>query len=153
MGASRIRISAKGRYALAATVSLAQSYTSGDYITVISISEKLGISKIYLEQVFALLKRGGVVSSVKGAQGGYQLSRMPQKITVYDVLSAVETSLFEENDATIEKKAPDIEMAVRQLVYGRLDESVRGALGKVTLYDLTAEAEKYRPDDNFMFYI
>ena len=90
-----MRISAKGRYALASTISLAQDYAKGEYTTVLSISEKLGISKIYLEQVFSLLKRGGIVNSVKGSQGGYQLARMPQQITLYDVLSAVELSLFE----------------------------------------------------------
>lgn len=72
-----MRISAKGRYALAAIISMAQQYNSGEHITVISISEKLGLSKIYLEQVFALLKKAEIVSSAKGAQGGYQLTRMP----------------------------------------------------------------------------
>ena len=87
-----MRISAKGRYALAAAISMAQQHGTGEYITVISISEKLGISKIYLEQVFSLLKRAGLVTSVKGAQGGYQLSRMPGQITALDLLMAVETS-------------------------------------------------------------
>ena len=68
-----MRISAKGRYALAAAISMARQYGTGEHITAISISEKLGISKIYLEQVFSLLKRAGLVNTVKGAQGGYAL--------------------------------------------------------------------------------
>lgn len=48
-------------------------------ITISSIAEKLGISKIYLEQVFSLLKRAKLVTSLKGAQGGYQLSKIPKK--------------------------------------------------------------------------
>ncbi|GAE87910.1 iron-sulfur cluster regulator IscR [Acetivibrio straminisolvens JCM 21531] len=44
---------------------MAQQYNNGEHITVISISEKLGISKIYLEQVFSLLKKAKIVSSTK----------------------------------------------------------------------------------------
>ena len=92
-----MKISTKGRYALASAIHIAQFYGSNEAITLISISESLGISKIYLEQVFALLKRGGIVISVKGAQGGYQLAKSPQQITAYDILSATEASLFEKN--------------------------------------------------------
>jgi Rrf2 family protein len=91
-----MRISARGRYALAATVSMAARYAAGENITVISLSEDLGISKIYLEQVFSLLKKAEVVSSQKGAQGGYRLSRPPQDISALEVLSAADLSLFEE---------------------------------------------------------
>ena len=57
-----MRISAKGRYALASVVHMAQQQHSGESITLVSISERLGISKIYLEQVFSLLKRGELVT-------------------------------------------------------------------------------------------
>ena len=148
-----MRISAKGRYALAAMISMAENYSNGEYITVISISEKLGISKIYLEQVFSLLKRGGIVNSIKGAQGGYQLARMPEQITVLDVLSAVELSLFEPTEETVQDKAPDIEAAMRLSAFDVLDSTVRNTLGQITLYDLVTEAEKHKADQGFMFYI
>lgn len=148
-----MRISAKGRYALAAMVSMSESYSSGEYITVISISEKLGISKIYLEQVFSLLKRGGLVTSIKGAQGGYQLSRMPQQITVMQVLSAVELSLFEPTESTVQEKAPDIEKAMRIAAFEKLDRAVSETLSSVTLADLATEAERHRQENAFMFYI
>ena len=148
-----MRISAKGRYALAAMVSMTENYSNGEYITVISISEKLGISKIYLEQVFSLLKRGGIVNSIKGAQGGYQLARMPGQITVMDVLSAVELSLFERTEKTVPEKAPEIEEAMRASAFEKLDEAVKKTLGAVTLSDLAAEAERHRTDHGFMFYI
>ena len=60
-----MKISAKGRYGLAAMTYLARNYEAGTPITIISISEKLGISKIYLEQVFSLLKRARLVNSIK----------------------------------------------------------------------------------------
>jgi Rrf2 family protein len=148
-----MRISAKGRYALAATISMAENYNNGEYITVISISEKLGISKIYLEQVFSLLKRGGIVNSVKGAQGGYQLARMPRQITVFDILSAVELSIFEPAEETVQSKAPEIEAAMRLSAFEVLDNAVKSTLEKITLYDLLTEAEAHKKESGFMFYI
>ncbi len=148
-----MRISAKGRYALAAVISMAQQYNNGEHITVISISEKLGISKIYLEQVFSLLKRGKIVNSIKGAQGGYQLIRKPGQITVLDVLSAVETSLFEKAEDTVLGKAPDIEEAMRSCAFDSLDKSVKKTLSGITLEMLAVEAEKQKGGDSLMFYI
>lgn len=148
-----MRLSAKSRYALAATIHMAQYSNKNEYITLISISDKLDISKIYLEQVFSLLKRGGIVNSIKGSQGGYQLADDPQKITVYDILSSVETSLFESTEETIKEKAPEIEAAVRNAVYNPLDATVKNMLNKITLYDLVSETDKHKPDQNFMFFI
>lgn len=148
-----MRISAKGRYALAAVLHMAQQYAGGECITVVSISERLGISKIYLEQVFALLKRGGLVRSVKGAQGGYQLARAPGRLSVLDVLSAVEGALFERAADTVPEKAADIEAAMRLSVFDALDKSVRETLAKITLDDLLAEAEKHQEGNAMMYYI
>ncbi|HEY8420210.1 MAG TPA: Rrf2 family transcriptional regulator [Clostridiales bacterium] len=148
-----MRISAKGRYALAAVINMAQQYDSGECITVISISERLGISKIYLEQVFSMLKRGDIVRSVKGAQGGYQLVRPPEQITVLDVLSAVETSLFEAVEDTVPEKAPEIEAAMRSSVFEAMDRSLSDALSRITLEDLVLETEKYSGGQSIMYYI
>jgi Rrf2 family protein len=148
-----MRISAKGRYALAATISMAESYGGGAYITVISISEKLGISKIYLEQVFSLLKRGGIVHSIKGAQGGYQLSRAPGQITALEVLRAIELSLFEPAEETVKNKAPAIEAALGLYAFAALDAAVKDALERVTLEDLLAKAVEYKGEQGFMYYI
>ena len=94
-GSIDMKISAKGRYGIASMVFLARSYDTSSPVTIISISEHLGISKIYLEQVFALLKRSKLVNSIKGSQGGYQLARPPHDITAYDILSAIEIALIE----------------------------------------------------------
>lgn len=148
-----MRISAKGRYALASAALMAQQHRTGETITLISIADSLGISKIYLEQVFSLLKRAELVSSVKGAQGGYQLSRMPAQITALDILAAVELSLFEKTDDTVAEKAPQIEAALRSAVFDELDGAVRDMLQKITLEDLAFEAEKNQSENAFMFYI
>ena len=149
-----MRISAKGRYALAAMISIAQEHNNSDeHASIISISDKLGISKIYLEQVFSLLKRGGVVNSVKGAQGGYYLTRMPQKITAMDILLAVELSLFENAGETTREKAPEIETAMRILVFDMIDDSMKTVLQEITLAQLVSEAEKNKTNQGYMFSI
>jgi Rrf2 family protein len=148
-----MRISAKGRYALAAVIHMAQQYDTGEHVTVISISERLGISKIYLEQVFSLLKKADIVTSTKGAQGGYLLTRMPGQITVLDVLLAIEASLFEQTQTTVSEKAPDIEEALRLSAFDVLDINIRQTLGSVTIADLVNEAEKHKENNAMMFYI
>jgi Rrf2 family protein len=148
-----MRISTKGRYALAAMTHMAAHYDSGENLSVISIAERLGTSKIYLEQIFSLLKRGGLLNSVKGAQGGYQLARMPKQITVADVLSAVEFSLFEETKISISGNAPEIDTAIRLAVFDVLDKQIKDTLKGIALEDLVLAAEKHKSDSDMMFYI
>ena len=148
-----MRISAKGRYALASVIHMAQQHHSGDSVTLISISERLGISKIYLEQVFSLLKRGDLVTSVKGAQGGYLLSCSPAQISALDVLTAVETGLFDKTEETVAEKAPEIEYAMRVSAFQVLDDAVAASLSQVTLEDLVLASEKHKGDNANMYYI
>lgn len=148
-----MRISAKGRYALAALTFMAQQYNNGEYVTIITISGELGISKIYLEQVFSLLKKAELVFSSKGSQGGYQLSQAPDQITTFDILSAVEVSLFEQTQDTVPEKAPEIEKALRLSIFNVLDQNIIKLLKGITLADLVNEAEKHKQDHAIMFYI
>ena len=148
-----MRISSKGRYAMAAVVGMAQHFDSGEYITVLSISERFGISKIYLEQVFSLLKRAGLVISVKGAQGGYQLAKSPSKMNVFEVLSSTELSLFEVTEQTVAEKSPEIETAMTQLIFTPLDESVKDQLKLITIEMLLSQVEKNKSDQDMMFFI
>jgi Rrf2 family protein len=148
-----MRISAKGRYALAAVVDMAQNSSKGQHTTVISISERLGISKIYLEQVFSLLKKDGIVSSIKGAQGGYQLKHAAKQLSVADVLSAVEPLLFEETKESVKEKAPDIENAMHICAFQVMDEALHKAMESVTIQMLIEAANEYKEGQNYMYYI
>ncbi|WP_110954198.1 RrF2 family transcriptional regulator [Anaerosinus massiliensis] len=148
-----MKISAKGRYGLAAMTHIAQNNQTGDPITIISIAEKLGISKIYLEQVFSLLKRAGLVLSIKGAQGGYQLAVPPQEITVFAVLSAIELALFEQTESTVKEKAPVIDEVMQITVFNTIDQTLEQTLKKITLTDLVNEVEKHKDKDNLMYFI
>ncbi len=85
-----MRISAKGRYSLAAMTYLALRYQAEKPIPLIAISESLGISKIYLEQVFTILKRTNLVISIKGPQGGYLLTKNPNEINIFEIFDCIE---------------------------------------------------------------
>lgn len=148
-----MRISVKGRYALAAMIDLARSYHMNEHVTVISISNRLGISKIYLEQVFALLKRANLVQAVKGPQGGYKPTRLAKEISVFDILSAAENALFDQTEKTVPEKAPEVETAMCLSVFDPLDETIKTNLAQITLEDLIIETEKQKTNQAPMFFI
>lgn len=148
-----MKLSAKGRYALAASVYLAQHYNTNEYIPVMHISDELGISKIYLEQVFALLKRGEIVVSTKGAQGGYRLASTPKQLTALDILAAVETALFEKTDDTVEENKPEINRALHVLLFNALDTNIKNTLKEISLEQLVEKANENNTDEALMFYI
>lgn len=148
-----MKISAKGQYAIAAMIYLAQNKNKEDYITVISIANELGISKIYLEQVFSLLRKADLVHSTKGSSGGYKLSKAINKITVYDILYAIGETIFEENKKSLSEGAKNIEKAIDQLIFKKSDQAIRNFFKQITLSDLLYEAEKNKDDENIMFYI
>ena len=148
-----MRISAKGRYGLAAMIELTWLSANGKLIPVATLSDHLGISKIYLEQIFSLLKRGKLVTSVKGAQGGYRLARDASEISVYDILSALEQTLFEPTESSVEEKAPIIENILNANVYRVPDDSVKATLSKIKLSHLIEEYVAQKNKGNDMFYI
>lgn len=87
-----MRLTAKGRYAVTAMLDLAVHQDEGP-ISLADISERQGISLSYLEQLFAKLRRNGLVKSVRGPGGGYQLSRSPETIYVAQIVDSVDENV------------------------------------------------------------
>ncbi len=87
-----MKISTKGRYGLQAIVYLA-IHSSHGHISVKIISERCGISEAYILQIFLVMRRAGIVDSIRGAQGGYVLARDASEIKVGDVLVSLEGPL------------------------------------------------------------
>ena len=85
-----MRLTTKGRYAVMAMADLAGHEAVARAVSLAEIAERQGISLSYLEQLFAKLRRRGLVSSVRGPGGGYRLSRPAQEIRVADVILAVD---------------------------------------------------------------
>lgn len=87
-----MKLSTKGRYALVALVDIAFHQHAG-LVSMNEISQRQDISLAYLEQLFAKLRRHGLVVSVRGPAGGYKLARPPHEIRIDAVLAAVDESV------------------------------------------------------------
>ena len=85
-----MRLSTKGRYGLKAMYELALFYEQNSPMPIKLIAQKTGLSDQYLEQIFSALKKSELVSSVRGAQGGYLLSKRPEYISVGDVIRCLD---------------------------------------------------------------
>lgn len=84
-----MKLSTKGRYAVTAMMDLAIHDSHGP-VTLADISQCQGISLSYLEQLFARLRRSGLVEGVRGPGGGYRLARRADAISVADIIAAVD---------------------------------------------------------------
>lgn len=63
-------------------------------VTIQELSQKEGLTSAYIAKIMAMLRKGGLVQSLRGQSGGYQLSRAPQEITVNDVMEALSGKFF-----------------------------------------------------------
>jgi len=84
-----MRLTTKGRFAVTAMIDVAMYSTNGP-VTLAAVSERQKISLSYLEQLFGKLRRCGLVASVRGPGGGYRLAGPAEKITVADIIVAVD---------------------------------------------------------------
>lgn len=101
-----LNLTTKGKYGLQAVLDLAQFYRQ-KIVQISDISERCQIPRTYLEQLFSLLRRSGIVTSNRGQYGGYKLAKHPAEITVWEVLLALEgdrssTHLYTKDDAILE---------------------------------------------------
>ena len=87
-----MKLSTKGRYAITAMMELALRHKQGP-VTLADISVEQSISVSYLEQLFALLRKHGLVTGLRGPGGGYCLRRPASEISIADILRAVDESL------------------------------------------------------------
>ncbi len=87
-----MRLTAKSEYGLLAVIELACSCGEGP-VSAREIAERKTIPPRFLEQLFVALRRGGIVSAVRGAKGGFILNRSPEDISVLEVVEALEGPL------------------------------------------------------------
>ena len=91
-GGKLMKISTKGKYGLEALLDLAIHSAEG-HVSLKNIAERCNISEAYILQIFLVLRRAGIVESVRGAQGGYFLAKDSADISVGEILSALEGPL------------------------------------------------------------
>lgn len=131
-----MKISTKGRYALRMMVDLAQNRSKG-FVPLKEISERQDISKKYLELIVSSFHNSGLLNAGRGFQGGYQLAKAPEQISVGEILRLTEGSLVPvscvENDpAGCERRNECSTLFIWQ----ELDRRIEEYLDSVTLQDI-----------------
>ncbi|HKI74893.1 MAG TPA: Fe-S cluster assembly transcriptional regulator IscR [Pseudomonadales bacterium] len=134
-----MRLTAKGRYAVTAMLDLAVHRDDGP-ISLADISERQGISLSYLEQLFAKLRRNGLVKSVRGPGGGYQLSRDDSEIYVAEIIDSVDENV----DATRCRGKADCqngETCLTHELWSDLSEQIHQFLSEIDLASIISKRE------------
>ena len=137
-----MKISTKGRYGLRALIDLAR-YSEIEPVSINSIATRQAISEGYLEQLMSLLKKAGLIKSIRGAGGGYVLAKDMSEISVGDVLRALEGSLQPVECAAFSQD-DSCEAAggcVTKYVWQRINESINQTVNEISLKQLVEESK------------
>ncbi len=132
-----MKLSTRGKYGLYAMFYLATQAGNGPQ-PLKSIAET-GVPEQYLEQLLGNLRRAGLVTTVRGVQGGYQLARDPAQITVGDIIDATE------GPVSLSECLHDSEACQKscgcptRMVWSRLTDQINGLLQSITLKDMLSK--------------
>ena len=148
-----MKISKKCRYGLRALIDLSAN-AGKEYMVLGNIAERNGISPQYLEQVFASLRRAGIVKGSKGSQGGYRLNVDPKELTVSEILEALDGSYqIEGEEMPDDSHGRGIAVSIQQLVIDKITVQMERVLKNITLDDLRKNYLDYKEYNQDMYYI
>lgn len=128
-------ISSKGKYGLVALMDICL-YSRSEAVTLKSVSKRQDISERYLEQIFSTLKKGGIINSKKGAQGGYFLARKPKDITVGEILNILEGYL---KIVSPSEEKNDIECFMQKKIWNNINRQIETYFNSITLEELVKD--------------
>ena len=140
VGFNIMKISSTTRYGLRAMVYLAKSKK---ICSIKNISQEENISFDYLEKIISKLERAGLVKAKRGAQGGYYLTRPPQKITVGEIIRILEKTIAPVRCIAYEKEqrynCPREKICLTRNVWEKMQDVLNTTLNSMTLKDLIKE--------------
>ena len=128
-------ISSKGKYGLVALMDICL-YSRSEAVTLKSVSKRQDISERYLEQIFSILRKGGIITSKKGAQGGYFLARKPKDITVGEILNILEGYL---KIVSPSEEKNDIECFMQKKIWNNINRQIETYFNSITLEELVKD--------------
>lgn len=143
-----MKISTKGRYGLRALIDLSMNMDS-ENVSIKAISERQNISERYLEQIFSLLRKAGIIVGRKGAQGGYTLGKNISELTIMEILKILEgDSIFIDiND----KEENELEDFINKNLWKDINKIINDYFTNITLEDLVDDYKKSK--DTIIYYI
>ncbi len=143
-----MNLSAKTEYACIAVLELAARNGSGDPVRIRDIADRHGVPSRFLVQILLQLKGAGIVTSTRGAAGGFQLAKEPKRITLAEVMSAIEgPSTDLSSSAQIQTPTTRTLLAV----WRQAAEAELKVLASLTFADLAARAKQGEAEQ--MYYI
>lgn len=147
-----MKISTKGRYGLRTLIDLA-IHQEESPISLGTIAQRQGISLSYLEQIIAILKRAGLVKSIKGALGGYQINCVPKEVTLKYILTILEGELkvVECDDVEVGEESI-VQKCVRENLWEMIDFQIVRLLEQLTLEDMIEEYYSKKEGELSYFY-
>lgn len=136
-----LKLSTKGRYGLRALIDLAK-YSEVEPVSISSIAERQDISERYLEQLMAMLKKAGIIKSIRGAGGGYVLAKEQKDISVGDVLRALEGTLNPvECSGFVSEGCEASGGCVTKYVWQKINDSINKTVDEIKLNQLVDESK------------
>lgn len=135
-------LSTRSRYGLKAVFALALSYGDGP-LALSQIAKDEGISLNYLEQLFLLLRKDELITSTRGAKGGYSLSREPKDITVGEVLRSLEGPFLAANCVSVDSGV-ECELknsCVTKVVWDKMTIALNKVIDDITLADMLEDQD------------
>ena len=137
-----MKLSTKGRYGVSAMYDLAMHHGEGP-ISLKSVALRQGISEHYLEQLMGTLRKAGYVKSIRGAQGGYTLTKEPADISVGDIIRVMEGPIAPVDclltDAVNNDYCKRAGFCVTRGVWAKVRDSITEVLDSISLADLCNE--------------
>jgi Rrf2 family protein len=136
-----MRISTKGSYSLEAMLYMAM-LEDGRYVNTKDISKNTGISEGYLEQLFLRLRKAGLITGIRGPNGGYLLGRSADEISVGAILRSVEGDL-KPAECVDSKLCPVEASCLNRHTWQNLYEGINSFIDSIKLSDLAADYKSY----------
>jgi Rrf2 family protein len=131
-----MRISTKGRYGTRLMLELALKYHENKPVLLRQIAENQKISLKYLEQIISPLKNAGFVRAIRGAKGGYMLSKPPEKINLAEIIQCLEGEIDIAECITHPEICDNFTDCITREIWKRVSIKIRDTLESITLADL-----------------
>ena len=148
-----MKISTKGRYGLRAMMDIAMHAQNGSPVFLSDIAKRQDISPKYLEQICATLHGAGLVTTVRGRNGGYLLTRPADTIKLKEIITVLEGPCAVVNCVSNEAACPRAEKCAARDIWTLLSSKVDEVLSGFTLADLARMQNEKKPGDQSMYHI
>lgn len=142
-----MKLSTKGRYGLKAMFELSLNQDNGP-VPLKYIAKKQNVSDQYLEQIFSKLKKSGLVTSVRGSQGGYLLGKEAKEITVGDILTVLEGPISLSDCVLDEDVCENSSMCVTKVVWEKMKKGIDEVINSITLQDMMNDYNKNKLEND-----